>query len=201
MFTPAMRNEVLAELDAREQDASPTGRRSSADDLSKFLQPQWYQARERLDAARADDDRAKLPALAAEVQAKDLAQQLADYEIGINVAKVDRSAICTRPGSGGSRSPTRRYSSVETAAWIDETQGRPRTAAGRRGDAPRQESKASQKQLDTIEKKLQARRHGRRLAPLLARQSRSESLEAAAAVRARRALAELEPAQRASSTS
>ena len=47
--------EQLTELDA-EIKATAERAKQLADDLANFLQPQWYQAREKLDAARATED-------------------------------------------------------------------------------------------------------------------------------------------------
>ena len=120
VFTQAMQNEVLADLDARGKAASARARQLT-DDLSKFLQPQWYQARERLDNARATDNEAKLAALAAEVQAKDLAQQLADNEIGINTTKVDRLGDLHTAWQHRYALANSRISASETAEWLDAT--------------------------------------------------------------------------------
>jgi small-conductance mechanosensitive channel len=154
VFTPAMRNAVLSELDARGKAASARAKRLT-DDLSRFLQPQWYQARERLDNSRANEDEAKLAALAAEVQAKDLAQQLADYEIGINVTKLDRINDLHTAWQRRYAVANSTDSAVESAEWLDETK-----AANERlrVDAATLHAKAEsvQKQLDANEKKLQA---------------------------------------------
>jgi small-conductance mechanosensitive channel len=154
VFTPAMRNDVLTELDARGKAASARAKQLT-DDLSKFLQPQWYQARERLDNARATEDEAKLAALAAEVQAKDLAQQLADYEIGINVTKFDRIGDLHTAWQRRYALANSLNSAVEAAQWLDETK-----AANERLRVDtatlHAQAESVQKQLDAVEKKLQA---------------------------------------------
>ena len=160
-------------LDARGKAAALRAKQLT-DDLSKFLQPQWYQARERLDDARVRRTiESKLAALAAEVQAKDLAQQLADYEIGINVTKLDRlndlhTAWQRRYAAG----QLRRISASEAAEWLDET----KAASERlRVDAATLHAKAEsvQKQLDAHRKETARGRQGRHVAPLLARQDRA----------------------------
>ena len=152
-FTPTMRDSVLADIDQRAKNDADRSKKL-ADDLNKFLQPQWYQARERLDAARAAPDQAKLPALSAEVQAKDLAQQLADYEIGVNVTKVDRYQDLRAAWQRRFEHANSRVPMFDTALWIDES----KAARERlRSDAAtlRAKSESVEKQLNTIEKKLQ----------------------------------------------
>jgi potassium-dependent mechanosensitive channel len=191
-FTPAMRNEVLTDLDARGKAASARAKLLS-DDLSKFLQPQWYQARERLDDARATESDAKLAALAAEVQAKDLAQQLADYEIGINVSKLDRINDLHTAWQRRYQVANSLNSATDSAQWLDETK-----AANERlrVDAATLRAKADsvQKQLDANEKKLQATdKSDTSLRYWLGKAN--ESLEQERRL-CERALAELEPARR-----
>jgi small-conductance mechanosensitive channel len=89
IFTPVMRDEVLTYLDRR-INAAGNRLKSLESDLTKYLQPQWYQARQRLDAARVSQDQAQLAALEAEVQAKNLAQQAAQFESEILVDKNER---------------------------------------------------------------------------------------------------------------
>ncbi len=196
-FTPAMRNEVLTELDAVGKEASARAKQLT-DDLSKFLQPQWYQARERLDAARATQvdarttgDGAKLAALAAEVQAKDLAQQLADFEIGLNVAKLDRVNDMHAAWQRRYAVANGMNSAAESAQWLDET----KAASERlRVDAATLHAKAEsiQKQLDANEKKLQAADKADASLRFWLGQA-SESLEQQRRL-CEKALAELEPA-------
>jgi small-conductance mechanosensitive channel len=145
---------VLTDLDARAKAASARARQLT-DDLSKFLQPQWYQARERLDNARVTENEAKLAALAAEVQAKDFAQQLADNEIGINTNKVDRLGDLHRAWQHRYALANSRVSAGETVEWLAAA----KTASERlRVDAAtlRAKSESAQRQLDAVEKKLQA---------------------------------------------
>ncbi len=191
-FTLEMQNKVLSELDVRGKAAAARAKQLT-DDLSKFLQPQWYQARERLDNARATEDENKLAALAAEVQAKDLAQQAADLEININVAKLDRIADLHTAWKRRYAVANSLNSAAEAAAWLDET----KAASERlRVDMATLRAKAEsvQKLLDSNEKKLQAtdkadtsRRHWL--------SNSSESLEQQRRL-SERALAELEPARR-----
>lgn len=192
VFTPAMRNDVLTELDSVGKAASVRAKQLT-DDLSKFLQPQWYQARERLDNARATEDGPKLAALAAEVQAKDLAQQLADYEIGLNVNKLDRVNDLHTAWQRRFAVANGTNTAAESAEWLEET----KDASERlRVDAATLHAKAEsiQKQLDSNEKKLQsADKADTSLRYWLGKAS--ESLEQERRL-SERALAELEPARR-----
>ncbi len=153
VFTPAMRDSVFADIDQRAKAVADRSKKVS-DDLNKFLQPQWYQARERLDAARAAPDQSTVPALAAEVQAKDLAQQLADFEIGVNVTKVDRYQDLRAAWQRRFEHANARVPMFDAALWIDES----KAARERlRSDAATLQANSEnvEKQLNTIEKKLQ----------------------------------------------
>jgi potassium-dependent mechanosensitive channel len=191
-FTPEMRNEVLTDLDARKRAAS-TRAKQLTDDLSKFLQPQWYQARERFDDARATEDESKLAALAAEVQAKDLAQQSADLEIGINTTKVDRLGDLHTAWQRRYTLANSRISAAQTAEWLEET----KTALDRlRVDATALRTKAEtdQRQLDAVEKKLLAANESDTSLRYWLTKS-SQSLEQQRRL-CEKAMAELEPSRR-----
>jgi small-conductance mechanosensitive channel len=192
VFTQAMRNDVLTDTDARKRAAS-TRAKQLADDLSKFLQPQWYQARERLDEARATEDESKLAKLAAEVQAKDFAQQLADNEIGINTTKVDRLDDLHTAWQRRYTVANSRISASEAADWLEETKSasdhlRVDTAA------LRAKAESAQRQLDAIEKKLSATDTSDTSLRYWLTKS-SQSLEQQRRL-CEKAIAELDPAQR-----
>jgi small-conductance mechanosensitive channel len=153
VFTPSMLSDVLADVEARSKAAAQRAKQLT-DDLTKFLQPQWYQSRQRFDDARVEADQSNRAVLAAEVQAKDLAQQMADYEIGINVAKTDRLSDLRTAWQRRYRLANTAVSSSDAAKWVDETKdARDRLQTDAATLRARIES--VQKQLTILEKKQQ----------------------------------------------
>jgi small-conductance mechanosensitive channel len=191
-FTPIMRSEVLTELDAKSK-ATAERAKQLADDLAKFLQPQWYQAREKLDAARAADDEDRLATVAAEAHAKDLAQQLADFEIALSVSKLDRLKDERQTWERRFAAANSQHTSADTDDWVDDA----RAAENRlRVEAASLQSKieSTQKQLDSIEKELQsADKDDAQLRYWLTQSSDALELQRRLT---ERALAELEPSRR-----
>jgi len=153
VFTQSMLDEVLTELDARGRAAS-NDVKQLGDDLNKYLQPQWYNARERLDAARVSQDPATLAALEAEVRAKDLAQQGAQYKSGTLVTKLDRLKDLETTWRRRFALENGPISSADAAQWVQET----KAAASRlRSDAGALNAKLDsiRRQLESLEKRRQ----------------------------------------------
>ena len=119
-------------------------------DLNKFLQPQWYQAREKLDTARATETDGKLAALEAEVQAKDLAQQLADFEVSLNVAKAERTKALRTAWERRYELANSLNSASEVDAWLDETEAA--------DEQLRADAAALRSRIDSTQKQLGASR-------------------------------------------
>ena len=181
-------------LDARGKAAAARAKQLT-DDLSKFLQPQWYQARERLDDARVD---------ARTNRSWRRWRPRCRPRTSPSSWPTTRSASTSRSWTAPSDLRTawqRRFELANSTSLVVEhgpmgrrDEGRARAAAGRRGHAPRQERRAIQKQLTSIEKKLQdVDAADASLRYWLGKSS--ESLEQERRL-CEKALAELEPARR-----
>ena len=194
VFTPAMRDEVLADLDARGKAAAGRAKQLT-DDLNKFLQPQWYQARERLDEARAAPINRSWRRWRPRCRPRTSPSNWPTTRSASTSPRSDRisdlrTAWQRRFEHGqfaGADRSTRRN-------WVDET----KAARERlRSDAATLHAKSRERPEATQHDRKEAagRRQGRRDAPLLARQDERVARSSSAAS-ARRRLAELEPARR-----
>jgi small-conductance mechanosensitive channel len=153
-FTQVMLDEVLSELDRR---TSAAGNRlnSLENDLSKYLLPQMYQSRQRLDEARVAQDEPRLTTLQAEVQAKTLAQQAAQFESETLLDKQQRLNELKQSWKRRFDLASGVATSQEAGAWLRETQSaldHLRSATGLLND----KIESIRKQLASLEKKRQA---------------------------------------------
>src|SRR4029077_10533691 len=111
-----------AELNAETKDATERARLLN-DDLTNLLQPKKYEASKQLDDAKAAQrDEATIALLTAELQARELAQQAAEYEKSVLVTEPERidglkQAWHRRFDLANSRIPA-----GDTAEWVDDQQ-------------------------------------------------------------------------------
>lgn len=120
VFTLSMLHDVLSELTAREKDlATRTG--EIEDDLNKFLDDQRYQALKRLDDAKASQDQAKLPALEAEVKAKNDARRTAQLEAKLIAEQQEQIRDLKQAWEHRYALANEAVPAADSANWIAET--------------------------------------------------------------------------------
>lgn len=117
VFTLSTLDQVLVALRAREKALADRAKEVD-DDLNKFLNEQWYQARKQLEEARAARDQSKVPVLEAEVQAKNLARQAALLEAKLISEQQERLKRLKEAWQRRYELATQSVSSAEMAQWV-----------------------------------------------------------------------------------
>jgi potassium-dependent mechanosensitive channel len=154
VFTRAMLDQILAELRSREKVLN-NRTKEIEDDLNKFLNEQWYQARKRLEDARAAQEEAKLPTLEAEVQAKNQARQTALLESRLIADEQEQLKNLIEAWQHRYALATQNVASDETAQWVTETKAALDQLRADAADA-NTAIETNRKQLASVDRKLQA---------------------------------------------